>query len=96
MPWATWFISRDDDSAHYTVFYIDDRRVSRVYDMSFEKGKWKIWRNAPGFSQRFVGKLDKDGKTIKAYWEKSTNGEEWEHDFDVTYIREPLKTSHFH
>ena len=88
MPWATWFIGRDDDSAYYTVFYIDDRRVSRVYDMSLEKGEWKIWRNAPGFSQRFAGKLDKEGRTIKAYWEKSKNGKKWEHDFDVTYIRE--------
>ena len=26
VPWATWFIGRDDDSAHYTVCYIDDRR----------------------------------------------------------------------
>ena len=87
MPWATWLIGRDSDSDHYTMLYTDDRRVSRVYEMSFGKGEWKIWRNAPGFSQRFVGKFDKGRKTITAYWEKSTDGKRWEHDFDVKYTR---------
>lgn len=85
--WATWLIGRDEDSSNYTVLYIDNRRVSRVYEMNFEKGVWKIWRDAPGFSQRFVGEVSKDKKTIKAYWEKSTDSKTWEHDFDMTYTR---------
>lgn len=87
MPWATWFIGRDEDAPNYAVLYIDDRHVSRVYEMSFAKGVWKIWRNSPKFSQRFTGKLSKDGKMIKASWEKTTDGMIWEHDFDITYIR---------
>ncbi len=87
MPWATWFIGRDEDSDHYTVLYIDNRRVSRVYEMSFGKGDLKIWRNASGLSQRFLGKFDKERKKITAYWEKSTDGKTWEHDFDVKYVR---------
>lgn len=83
--WATWLISRDEDSKNYTVLYIDNRRVSRVYDMSFEKDEWKIWRSTPKFSQRFMGKVSKDKKTIKAYWEKSFDGKKWEHDFDMLY-----------
>ncbi|HUI72146.1 MAG TPA: hypothetical protein VL354_16625 [Spirochaetia bacterium] len=86
-PWATWLIGRDNDSPHYTALYVDDRRVSRVYSMSLEKGEWKIWREAPGFSQRFVGKLDEGQTHITAYWEKSTDGKSWEHDFDVKYVR---------
>jgi len=70
------------------VLYVDDRQVSRVYEMYFEGGEWKIWRNAPGFYQRFAGKLDKGRKTIKARGENSTDGEKWNHDFDVTYTRE--------
>ncbi len=85
--WATWIIGRDEDSKNYTVLYIDNRRVSRVYEMSFEKGTWKMWRNTARFSQRFVGKLSKDGRTIKAYWEKSTNGKVWEHDFDMAFTK---------
>ena len=74
-------------SKHYAVFYIDDRRVSRVYEMSLAKGVWKIWRNAAGFTQRFVGKLDKSGTSIKARWEKSVDGVNWEHDFDAAYTK---------
>lgn len=85
--WATWLISRDEDSKNYTVLYIDNRRVSRAYDMSFEKDEWKIWRSTPKFSQRFMGKVSKDKKTIKAYWEKSFDGKKWEHDFDLMYKR---------
>ena len=85
--WATWLISRDEDSRNYVVLYIDNRRVSRVYEMSLEKDVWRIWRNTPEFSQRFVGKISKDKKTIKAYWEKSTDGVTWEHDFDIAYTK---------
>jgi hypothetical protein len=85
-PYATWFIGRDQDSADYTVLYIDDRRVSRVYAMSLQKGEWRIWRNSPGWSQRFIGKLSKDKKTITGLWENKT-GSKWTRDFDVKYLR---------
>ncbi len=86
-PWATWFIGRDQDLNHFAAFYIDDRRVSRVYEMSFEKGQWKMWRNAARFAQRFVGKLDTNGKLITGRWEKSKDGKNWEQDFDVAYMK---------
>jgi hypothetical protein len=85
--WATWLIGRDEDSPNYTVLYFDNRRISRVYEMSFEKDVWKIWRDAPGFSQRFVGTVSADKKTIKAHWESSKDGKTWEHDFDLVYTR---------
>ena len=85
--WANWLIGRDEESQDYTVLYIDNRRVSRVYEMSFEKEVWKIWRNAPGFSQRFAGMISKDKNNIKAYWEKSADGKNWEHDFDKVFKR---------
>ena len=53
--------------------------------MSFENGIWKIWRNSPEFIQRFTGEISKDKKIIKGYWEKSTDGKTWNHDFDLTY-----------
>lgn len=84
---ALWLISRDDASTNYQVFYYDDRRVSRVYEMSFSEHVWKIWRTSPGFSQRFEGKLNTNGRTITANWEKSSDGITWEHDFNVTYIK---------
>ena len=86
-PDATWLIGRDEVTPNYTVLYYDTRKVSRVYEMSFADGVWKIWRNAPGFSQRFEGHMGADGNTIKAEWEKSTDGKQWEHDFSITYTR---------
>lgn len=86
-PSALWLISRDESAPGYTVFYYDSRSVSRVYEMSFSDDVWKMWRNAPGFWQRYEGTVNKDGKTISARWEKSGDGATWEHDFDVTYTK---------
>lgn len=84
-PDAIWLIGRDESTPGYTVLYYDNRTVSRVYEMSFSDGLWKMWRNAPGFSQRFEGKFSEDGNTITARWQNSSDGTTWEHDFDVNY-----------
>ena len=86
-PAAIWLISRDDSTPHYTALYYDARRVSRVYEMSFWEDVWKMWRNAPGFSQCYEGTVSNHGNTITAHWEKSFAGTTWEHDFNVTYTR---------
>ena len=61
-PDAIWLIGRDELTTNYVVLYYDNRKVSRVYEMSFSDGTWKMWRNSPGFSQRFEGKLSEDGE----------------------------------
>ena len=90
-PQARWLIGRDETSGQYTVLYADARGVSRVYQMSLQmslEGRtWKMSRDAPGFSQRFEGRLSPDGATIDGRWEKSTDGQTWEHDFDLRYTR---------
>ena len=86
-PAARWLIGRDESDPDYTMLYADARGVSRVYEMSFNAGTWKIWRASPGFSQRFEGILSDDGKTITARWERSGDGSQWEHDFNLTYRR---------
>jgi hypothetical protein len=84
-PSATLIISRDESSGTYTVLHYDSRGVSRVYQMTFDGGVWKIWRQAPGFWQRFAGTISDDGESIRATWEKSPDGSAWEHDFDLIY-----------
>jgi len=84
---AIWLINRDESSSEYKVFYYDDREVSRIYEMSFADQIWKLWRFSPGFSQRFEGTISHDGNKILAKWEKSNDGQTWEHDFDVMYTR---------
>ena len=86
-PDAIWLIGRDESTPNYVVLYHDNRKVSRVYEMSFSDGTWKMWRNSPDFSQRFEGKLSEDGNTITAHWQNSSDGSTWEHDFDVTYAK---------
>ena len=44
-------------------------------------------RDFPGFSRRFNGMFSDDNKVIAARWEKSSDGSNWEHDFDLTYTR---------
>ena len=86
-PTASWLIGRDEATPNYIVLYYDARSVSRIYAMSFSDRVWKMWREAPGFSQRYEGTVSTDGMTITAHWEKSSDGVTWEHDFDVTYTK---------
>jgi hypothetical protein len=86
-PLASWVIGRDASEAEYTVLYTDDRPVSRVYAMAFGDSELRIWRDDPGFSQRFTARVTGDGRSIEGHWEKRTSGGVWEHDFDVAYRR---------
>jgi hypothetical protein len=65
----------------------DARGVYRVYQMSTVDGVWKLWRDSPGFFQRFTGTFGDDGDSIGGGWEKSPDGSNWETDFEVTYAR---------
>ena len=53
--------------------------------MSVRDGVWTIWRDAPGFNQRYIGKIMDGGNTIAGQWEISEDGKSWEVDFDLTY-----------
>lgn len=87
-PYAAWLFARDESADDYVALYCDDRRVSRMYRMRFSGGDWQLWREAPGFFQRFTGAVSQDGNTITASWEVSRDdGKTWEHDFDLTYRR---------
>jgi len=84
---AHWIIGGDESSKEFIVLYSDDRLISRVYRMSFARGVWKIWRDAPKFHQRFEGLVKSNGRRIDARWEKSEDGKIWVHDFDMTFVR---------
>jgi hypothetical protein len=76
----------------YTQHYFDSRGVVRVYAMELTDDTWTLVRDAPDFtpldfSQRFIGKFAPDGDSITAAWQTSTNGGNWQHDFDLTYTR---------
>ena len=86
-PRSVAVIGPDDEVEIYRMLYFDSRGVSRVYRMSLSGGIWTMWREFPGFSQRFHGTFSDDNNMITARWEKSSDGSNWEHDFDLTYTR---------
>jgi hypothetical protein len=92
-PTATWIIGRDEAEPDYNVLYADDRGVSRTYRMSLGDGFWRLWRDAPGFSQRFEAKIAPGRAEINGSWQKSVDeGTTWEHDFTVRYRRLPYSS----
>jgi hypothetical protein len=86
-PASTQIIGGDESSDECTCLYWDSRGVSRVYRMTVSGGEWRMWRDAPGFNQWYIGKIGADGKTISGSWEFSEDGKTWGVDFDLTYTR---------
>jgi hypothetical protein len=84
---VTAVIGVDETSERFSYLYADARGVHRVYMMTLEDGVWKISRDAPEFFQRFEGQISDDGTTIDGAWEMSRDGEAWEHDFDLRYVK---------
>ena len=86
-PVSTQVVGGDDASDEYTALYSDSRGVRRVYHMTLSGGVWKSWRDAPGFNQRYIGKIGGDGKAIAGQWEFSEDGDSWKVDFDLNYTK---------
>ncbi|HEY8472329.1 MAG TPA: hypothetical protein VIL37_06785 [Natronosporangium sp.] len=84
---AVQIFGYDDTAEVYTALYADGRGVARVYQMRLTGNRWEIWRDAPGFGQRFIGEFDPDGRVITGRWELSRDNQTWEHDFHMTYTK---------
>ncbi len=83
-------IGADDSGEGLSEHYFDSRGVLRVLEMSLSDRIWKVWRDAPGFSQRFTGTFSDDGNTIEVLGELSKDGVDWQRDFTHTYTRGKL------
>lgn len=73
------------------MHYYDSRGVHRVYQASADEREWRLWRDDPGFSQRFTGTITADG--IDGLWELSRDGETWDDDLRIAYARAQGPTS---
>jgi hypothetical protein len=80
-------IGLDDTSGEFAMLYSDARDVFRIYRMSVADRTWTVWREDPGFLQRFVGEFSEDRRAISGRWEQSEDGSSWTLDFDMTYRR---------
>jgi hypothetical protein len=88
MP-VTAILGWDDTTGELAQLYSDARGVFRIYRMTLTDETWTIWRDAPGFFQRFIGTL-RDGATIEGTWESSPDGTTWEPDFAMAYRKRAL------
>ncbi len=77
----------DNASGECSMLYFDERGVSRRYEVDLRDNVWKWWRNDPAFSQRMVGTIATDGRTIVSRGEMSRDGAGWESDLVLTYTR---------
>jgi hypothetical protein len=80
-------IGYDNDKRTLLQHYFDSRGIARVYEMTFADNIWTLQRiaAAPDFSQRFTGTFDHD--TIVGQWQSSSDGMNWDPDFELTYTR---------
>ena len=65
--------------------YFDSRGVRRTYGVSLEDGVLRIWRDAPGFDQRFSATLAPG--SFEGLWQVARTPGEWRDDLKVTYRR---------
>jgi hypothetical protein len=86
-PASAAVIGGDTDSGHVQILYHDERRISRIYKTAFQNGVWRIWRDQPGFRQRFGVRLSQDQNEMKGRWEVNKD-DRWELDFEVAYRRQ--------
>ncbi|HET9519911.1 MAG TPA: hypothetical protein VFO73_02575 [Candidatus Limnocylindrales bacterium] len=69
--------------------YFDSRGVHRVYRLGVDGGVWRLWRDEPGFNQRFTGTFEDSGDRIVGVWEFSPDGSDWQPDLRITFVRRP-------
>ncbi len=69
------------------MHYFDSRGVFRVYDLSVDDEAWRIWRSAPGMSQRFTVLFSDDGDTLDGRWDLSEDDQNWVRDLRIIYRR---------
>lgn len=86
-PTGIAIFGSDDATGEYFMMYFDERKVSRKYEVSFQDGVLKWWRNAPGFSQRYSWTIIDNGNKIIGKGQLSKDGTTWEEDLNLTFSR---------
>jgi hypothetical protein len=75
------------DKPQLRMHYFDSRGVFRVYDVSVDDESWRLWRDSPGFSQRFTGTFADGGDTIVGRWQLCRDELHWNDDLAIIYRR---------
>ena len=84
-PDAICLIGAPESGDGLVTEYFDSRGVRRTYRTSLDDGVWRMWRDAPGFDQRFVARIARD--TFEGVAQLAEAPGEWKDDLLVTYRR---------
>ena len=84
-PDAICVIGAREDGDGLVMEYFDSRGVRRTYGVALDDGVLRIWREAPGFDQRFSATLGHD--SFDGLWQLAETAGDWRDDLKVTYRR---------
>lgn len=84
-PDAIGVIGTPEAGEGLVMEYFDSRGVRRTYGVSLEDGVLRIWRDHPGFDQRFSAALGQD--SFEGQWQLARTPGEWQDDLKVIYRR---------
>ena len=59
--------------------------MRRTYGISLDDGILRIWRDAPGFDQRFSATVGPDG--FEGQWQLAQTPDDWQDDLKMVYRR---------
>ena len=84
-PDAIGVIGAPEDGDGLVLEYFDSRGVRRTYGVSLDDGVLRIWRDHPGFEQRFSATPAHD--TFEGLWQLAREPGDWQDDLRVIYRR---------
>jgi hypothetical protein len=84
-PDAIGIIGAPEDGDGLVMEYFDSRGVRRTYGISLEDGVLRLWRDAPGFDQRFSATIAPDA--FEGLHQLAETPGAWQDDMKVTYRR---------
>jgi hypothetical protein len=84
-PDAIGVIGAPEADEGLVMEYFDSRGVRRTYGVSFDDGVLRMWRDHPGFDQRFSATLGPDA--FEGQWQLAKTPGAWQDDLRVIYRR---------
>jgi hypothetical protein len=84
-PDALGVIGAPETGDGLVMEYFDSRGVRRTYGVSLNDGVLRMWRDEPGFDQRFSATLGDDAFEVR--WQLARTPGDWQDDVNVAYRR---------
>ncbi len=91
-PDAICVIGAPEADDGLTMEYFDSRGVRRTYGVAFEDGVLRIWRDHPGFEQRYEATIGEE--RFEGLWQLARTPGDWRDDLRVVYRRERPRGLH--